>query len=92
MTLNEHFNWIEEARKLEAWSRANPSTFGTDYRIDCDHRLIKWDQFGKLTDYGWEVDHIFPTALGGCDNYSNIRARHWRGNRSAGGLLGGLLR
>lgn len=62
-----------------------------DVRVDCDGRFIKWSEYGKLSEFGWEIDHIHATILGGPDTPDNTRARHWRGNRSAGGILGGLL-
>jgi hypothetical protein len=54
---------------------------------DCDGRLIKRSEYGKLTACGWEIDHVTPSMLGGLDVYANKRPRHWQGNRSAGGLL-----
>lgn len=55
--------------------------------IDCDLRRIRYVDHGKLTEFGWEIDHVTPSMLGGPDIYANKRPRHWRGNRSAGGLL-----
>lgn len=81
----------EENRKRTAWSNASDVPTQTDIRIDCDGRYIRWSDYGKLSEYGWEIDHTIPTALGGLNILGNIRARHWRGNRSAGGLLGGLM-
>lgn len=63
-----------------------------EWATDCDGRTIKRSDYGKETEYGWEIDHITPTALGGLDHWSNKRPRHCRGNASAGGLLAALLR
>jgi hypothetical protein len=79
----------DERRKAIAWNNARPIDNSSD-RIDCDERIICWSEYGQTTARGWEIDHATPTALGGPDVYSNLRARHWQGNRSAGGLLGGL--
>src|SRR5882724_2247769 len=81
----------DERRKMTAWNCAEPLEDSPD-RIDCDGRVIRWADYGKTTAYGWEIDHAIPTAVGGLDVYGNLRARHWLGNRSAGGLLGGLFR
>jgi hypothetical protein len=70
------------------WLRA----FGdSEWGTDCDGWRIKRSDYGKETSYGWEIDHVLPTALGGADHWSNKRPRHSRGNASAGGLLGALL-
>jgi hypothetical protein len=79
----------DERRRNIAWGNARPIANSLD-RIDCDERIICWSEYGQTTARGWEIDHATPTALGGLDVYSNLRARHWQGNRSAGGLLGGL--
>jgi hypothetical protein len=79
--------------RLMAWNAASPlSRFDPDkVRQDCDGWFIKWDEYGQYSDYGWQIDHAWPTALGGADTYANKRARHWRGNSRAGGILGGII-
>lgn len=43
------------------------------------------DKFGMAdNEYGWEVDHIYPRALGGDDNPQNLRAMNCANNRSKG--------
>src|SRR5947199_8764840 len=79
----------EERRKAIAWNNASPIENSSD-RLDCDRRIICWAEYGKTTARGWEIDHAIPTAVGGLDVYGNLRARHWQGNRSAGGILSGL--
>lgn len=75
--------------KTIAWINVAPAD--VMFALDCDGRVIRREDYGKLTEYGWEIDHAHPTALGGSGHHTNLRARHWRGNRSAGGLLGGLM-
>lgn len=81
----------KEHEKRTAWNNAAPVPGRPELRIDCDYRYILWSEYGRLTEYGWEIDHAHPTALGGPPIGTNLRARHWRGNRRAGGLLGDLL-
>ena len=81
----------EDLRKLAAWYKAS-SVAGAAYRIDCDGRSIVWEEYGKYTDSGWQIDYILATAAGGTDQLFNLRARHWRGTSQAGGLLGALLK
>ena len=43
------------------------------------------DKYGMSdNEYGWEVDHIYPRALGGDDNPQNLRAMHCANARSKG--------
>jgi hypothetical protein len=79
----------DERRKNVAWNNADSIANSFD-RIDCDGRTIRWAEYGKTTACGWEIDHATPTAIGGLDVSGNLRARHWHGNRSAGGLLAAL--
>jgi hypothetical protein len=55
--------------------------------FDCDGRLVRYSEYGKLSACGWEIDHTVPTSWGGPDLYANKRPRHWQGNRRAGGLI-----
>lgn len=73
------------------FDKATPAVGWPEYGIDCDGRSIKRSEYGKLSDHGWQIDHIRPIALGGSDHITNLRPRHWRGNSSAGGALSGLL-
>ncbi len=54
------------------------------FRKDAGGALIMWDKFGKINPYGWEIDHIFPRSLGGDDTPVNLRAMHYKNNRSKG--------
>lgn len=83
--------YSEEELKTAAWNNATPYGDGKTYRIDCDGRYIGFAEYGLLTTYGWQIDHIIPKALGGLDVPSNVRARHHLGNASAGGRLANAL-
>ena len=76
--------------KVRAWINVAGSLSITQC-YDCDGYLIRWSEYGVTTQCGWEIDHAIPTALGGFDVGHNYRARHWHGNRSAGGRLGNSL-
>lgn len=62
-----------------------------DGTYDCDNRWIEKADYGKDTPYGWQIDHVWATALGGPDTLSNKRPRHWEGNSRAGGLVGAMI-
>lgn len=46
------------------------------FRKDACGALIMRDKYGKDNPFGWEIDHIFPRALGGGDEISNLRPLH----------------
>jgi len=80
----------DDVKKGIAWNNV-PGVPGTTFKLDCDRNWIAWEEYGKYTDYGWQIDHTMPVAFGGSDTSSNLRARHWRGNSRAGGFAGSLL-
>jgi hypothetical protein len=81
----------DDWRKSQVWANW-PSTPGTEMKRDCDGRWMRKEDHGdRNSQYGWEMDHIRPVALGGSDDLINMRPRHCSGNARAGGLLGGLL-
>lgn len=81
-----------ELLKLTAWQNAS-TVLGYDptyVRRDAFGWYIVWSEYGnRQSTYGWEVDHIRPTILGGADTASNVRALHWQNNARLGGMLGG---
>ncbi len=83
-----------DQRKIAAWRKATP-IIGYDpaiWRRDAFGWLIRYSDYGiRNSKFGWEIDHMRPTRLGGGDQLSNLRALHWRNNASLGGLLGGAL-
>jgi 5-methylcytosine-specific restriction endonuclease McrA len=84
----------EFQKKLTAWNNAH-IILGADpalIRRDDFGWIIHWIEYGNRdSEFGWEVDHRMPTALGGADISSNLRALNWRNNASLGGLLAGAL-
>ncbi|MGI9345871.1 MAG: HNH endonuclease, partial [Gammaproteobacteria bacterium] len=50
-------------------------------REDAYGNEIHCDQYRKQTEYGWEVGHIKPRALGGSDHIRNLQAVHTNSRR-----------
>lgn len=46
----------------------------------CGAWMVRTD-YGKTTQWGWEVDHTRPVAQGGTDDLSNLQPLQWENNR-----------
>ena len=54
-------------------------------RQDACGAWILRNQFANTDSlYGWEIDHVYPLALGGGDEEDNLRPMQWKNNRSKG--------
>lgn len=77
-------NFTEE-EKVAAWNNAYSPPSGYDgrlYRLDSCGALIYWPSYGKSTDMGWEVDHVYPEDKGGKNDLVNLRAMQHANNSS----------
>lgn len=71
----------------KVWQTAR-TVDGIDARMvrkdPCGAWIVR-DKYGMAdNEYGWEIDHIYPLALGGDDNPQNLRAMNCANNRSKG--------
>ena len=82
----------DEAKKLAVWNKGR-AILGYDtavWRHDDAGKVIRYSDYGdRSSDYGWEIDHIHPTSLGGIDHITNLRPLHCAVNAGLGGLLSG---
>jgi|JI61114C2RNA_FD_contig_21_16002591_length_432_multi_4_in_0_out_0_1 hypothetical protein len=75
-------SWTNE-QILAAWKNASAPPAGYDsskYRLDSCGALIYWSSYGKTTDFGWQVDHVFPASKGGKEEHVNLRAMQYQNN------------
>ena len=78
---------FNELAKQAVWKKGRPIP-GYDaaiWKYDCCGAPMNWNEYGNTdSKYGWEIDHIWPVALGGGDDLDNLQPLQWRNNRSKG--------
>ena len=66
------------------WNKAAKGPGYVIFRSDAYGAVISRDEYGKTSQYGWEIDHIKPVAKGGTDDMANLQPLHWENNRQKG--------
>lgn len=57
-------------------------------RKDICGKRMKWSEHGnRLSEEGWEIDHIVPVSHGGGDGLENLQPLHWENNSDKGDQL-----
>jgi len=81
--------------KEDVWAKAHYCDSENErrgFRKDDYGNWIHRDQHGKRNhQYGWEIDHVHPSSLGGNDRLSNVRPLHWQANVRKSDTTPGLL-
>lgn len=96
-TLNSLFDALRgfsEEQKIITWNRARivPGRDPNVIRKDACGAWIKWASYGDTnSEWGWEIDHIYPVARGGTDHPSNLQPLHWKNNRAKGDSITGFI-
>jgi len=76
------------------WAKGRPIPgFSPDiWRWDSHGSVIRRSDYGDCnSEYGWEIDHIWPASLLGSEGLENKQPLNWRNNRSKGdNVYGGL--
>jgi 5-methylcytosine-specific restriction endonuclease McrA len=69
---------------LAVWSKGRtiPGYSAQEWRQDACGASIQWAKYGEVSSqYGWEVDHVWPVAAGGTDSIENLQPLQWSLNR-----------
>ena len=75
-----------DAQIEHVWNKAIivPGYDPNIWRKDFAGAWIGKAYYGKMGNYGWEIDHLRPVVLGGTDDFSNLNALQWQNNRHKG--------
>ena len=68
----------------KAPKRRDKDLSGKKYRTGSAGALIKKEEYGLKTEFGWDIDHKIPESANGTSENSNIRAMHWENNFAKG--------
>jgi hypothetical protein len=47
---------------------------------DFSGRLVRKNEYGVRSEYGWTIDHILPLAMNGSDRRENAQITHFKTN------------
>ena len=81
------FKGTDEATKLKVWAKGKPIANYDEkvWRHDVCGKVMKYSEHGNTdSEYGWEIDHIKPTAKEGPNTWDNLQPLNWKVNRSKG--------
>ena len=68
----------------KTWSNSQFELDPSEFRFDDLGAIIKRSEQGTKSEFGWNVDHIFPRSKGGDDNIKNLQLLHWKNNEAKG--------
>lgn len=64
------------------WERTTRQPGFETFSVDAKGTMINLFDYGRRSEYGWEIELIVPPELGGTLDASNLHAIHWRNARA----------
>ena len=81
MRLQSHMSMLEDAKRA-AWARTSPvsgQSNSWEFRKDVLGNLVRYADYGnRHSPFGWELDYIVPSTLGGSTDPDNLQVLHWK--------------
>ena len=81
---------FNEYEKRTVWNKGR-IIYGFDpnmVRQDIAGAWMIWNDYGKQTKYGWQIDHIHPESKGGGNNLTNLQPLQWQNNEAKSDTVG----
>lgn len=68
----------------KVWAIARPVVGCPGFAQDVCGAVMKLEEYGQTSEFGWEIDHKKPITSGGTDDLGNLQPMHWENNRFKG--------
>ena len=75
---------FDESTIEAVWKKGEIEPDYSDFRKDTCGASMQRSKYGKLEQWGWEIDHKKPVSHGGTDDISNLQPLQWENNRNKG--------